>query len=158
MAVGRGTLSGAAPIHREPGDNRTDYRRVAGWCRRLSREFGAANAFTDQAQMDWYSWILALDGTIIRQVLYDDGVFVSDRGQPSGLEARLRRRFRPDPDELRIHWAPDDIGTVPRIAGEVSVNPWRFGARTRTVGHGIVAVTPWGREHHVVFSGVGSGG
>ena len=32
-------------------------RRVAGWCRRLSREFGAAHAFTDQAQLDWLPWI-----------------------------------------------------------------------------------------------------
>ena len=150
LAVGHSV--GAAPLVRPADDLRTGWRKVAGWCRRLSRQFGAAHAFTDQAQMDWYSWILARDGTVIRQAVYEDGEFLSDRGRPTGIEARLVARFRPD--EVRSRWQPD-VGDVPRIAGEWSVNPWRIGPRTRLAGQGFVAVTPWGRRQGVVFGGVG---
>ena len=51
---------------------------------------------------------------------------------------------------IRSRWQPD-VGDVPRIAGEWSVNPWRIGPRTRLVGQGFVAVTPWGRRQGVVF-------
>jgi hypothetical protein len=91
-----GNYLGAGPATRSPGDNRTSWRTVAGWCRRLSREFSQAHAFTDQAQMDWYSWILAHDGRIFRQAVFEDGVFLSDRGDPLGVESRLRARFFPD--------------------------------------------------------------
>jgi hypothetical protein len=50
-----GSYLSAGPATRLPGDHRTSWRKVAGWCRRLSREFGQACAFTDQAQLDWYS-------------------------------------------------------------------------------------------------------
>jgi hypothetical protein len=149
LAVGH--YVGAAPISRPADDRRTGWRKVAGWCRRLSREFGEAHAFTDQAQMDWFSWIVARDGTVIRQVVYEDGEFLSNRGSPSGVEARLVARFRPDEDRSR--WLPD-VGDVPRLAGECSVNPWRIGPRTRLVGPGFVAVTPWGRRQGVVFAGL----
>jgi hypothetical protein len=102
--------------------------------------------------MDWYSWIMARDGTVIRQVVFEDGAFLSDRGQRSGVEARLVARFRPA--EFRSRWQPD-VDDVPRIAGEWSVNPWRIGPRTRLVGPGFVAVTPWGRRQGVTFSGFG---
>ena len=128
------------------------WRRVAGWCRRLSREFGAAHAFTDQAQLDWYSWIVACAGAVVRQVVYEDGEFLSRRGEPTAAESRLAARFRPD--EVRAAWCPD-VGDVPRIAGGVSVNPWRLGPRTRTAGAGVVAVTPLGREWGVTLGGAG---
>ena len=109
----------------------------------LDQKFAQAHAFTDQAQLDWYSWIIARDGVILRQVVYDDGEFLSDRGRPTGVEARWIARFRPD--EIRSRWYPD-VGDVPRIAGEWSVNPWKIGPRTRTVGPGFVAATPHGRH------------
>jgi hypothetical protein len=149
-----GHYTGAAPLSRPADDMRTGWRRVAGWCRRLSREFDKAHAFTEQAQLDWYSWILASGGTVFRQVVYEDGEFLSHRGRPSGLEARLVARFRPD--ELRPHWQPD-VGDVARIAGEWSVNPCRINPRTRTSGSGFVAVTPWGRQQGVTFTGLGNG-
>jgi hypothetical protein len=150
LAVGH--YLGAAPLVRAEDDLRTDWRRVASWCRRLSREFTEAHAFTDQAQMDWYSWILARDGSILRQVVFEDGERLSNRGQPSGIEARLLARFRPD--EVRTRWEPD-VGDVPRIAGEWSINPWRIGPQTRTTGQGFVAVTPWGRQQRVELTGLG---
>lgn len=142
-----GNYVGAAPLARPADDLRTGWRKVAGWCRRLSHEFGEAHAFTDQAQLDWYSWIMACDGVVIRQVVFEDGKFLINRGRPAGVEARLVARFRPD--EVRSTWQPD-VGDVPRIAGECSVNPWRIGPRTRLVGQGFVAVTPWGRRQKVV--------
>jgi hypothetical protein len=150
LAVGH--YVGAAPQARPEDDLRTGWRKVAGWCRRLSREFGEAHAFTEQAQMDWYSWIMARDGAVIRQVVFEDGEFLSERGQRSGVEGRLVARFRPD--EVRSRWRPD-VGDVPRLAGDCSVNPWRLGPRTPLVGQGFVAVTPWGRQEGVAFSGLG---
>lgn len=147
LAVG-GYL-GAAPLAGGPDDPRTGWRRVAGWCRRLSREFGEAHAFTDQAQLDWYSWIVARNGAVVRQVVFEDGEFLSRRGEPTAAEARLVARFRPD--EVRASWCPD-VGDVPRIAGEVSVNPWRLGPCTHTSGQGFVAVTPWGHRQGVVLA------
>lgn len=147
-----GFYLGAAPLVRSDEDLRTGWRRVASWCRRLSRDFGEAHAFTDQAQMDWYSWILSRNGSVVRQVVYQDSEFVSNRGKPSGVEARMISRFRPS--ELQAYWQPD-VGDVPKIAGEWSIDPWRIGPRTRTTGHGFVAVTPWGRQHRVSFTGLG---
>ncbi len=146
-----GPYLGAVPLVRPEGDLRTGWRRVAGWCKRLSRDFSEAHAFTDQAQMDCYSWILARCGSILRQVVFEDGEFLSNRGEPSGVEARLIARFRPD--EVRARWQPD-VGDVPRIAGEWSINPWRIGPRTRTTGQGFVALTPWGRQQRVMFPGL----
>jgi hypothetical protein len=143
-----GHYVGAGPLAQSADDLRTGWRKVAGWCRRLSREFGEAHAFTDQAQMDWYSWIMARNGTVIRQVVFEDGEFLSKRGRPSGVEVRMIARFHPD--EIRPRWQPD-VGDVPRIAGECSLNPWRIGPRTRVVGQGFVAVTPWGRRQRVAF-------
>jgi hypothetical protein len=141
-----GDYLGAGPATRSRGDNRNGWRTVAGWCRRLSREFGQAHAFTDQAQLDWYSWILARDGTVFRQAVFADGGFLSDRGDPTGIEARLRARFVPD--EIRRKWQPD-VGDVPAIAGEWSVNPWKLGSVCKKNSLGVVAVTPWGRSHGV---------
>lgn len=143
-----GHYVGAAPLARSADDLRTGWRKVAGWCRRLSREFGKAYAFTDQSQMDWYSWIMARNGTVVRQVVFEDGEFLSKRGRPTDVEARMIARFRAS--EITPRWQPD-VGDVPRIAGAWSVNPWRIGPRTRVVGQSFVAVTPWGRQHGVVF-------
>jgi len=141
-----GNYLGAGPAMRSPDDNRTGWRTVAGWCRRLSHEFGQAYAFTDQAQLDWYSWILARDGSVFRQAVFEDGEFLSDRGEPTGVEARLRARFVPD--EIRQKWQPD-VGDVPAIAGQCSVNPWKLRAVGKKNSLGVVAVTPWGRRHGV---------
>ncbi len=151
LAVGH--YVGAAPLARPADDLRTGWRKVAGWCRRLSRVFGEAHAFTDQAQMDWYSWIVACEGVLIRQAVFEDGVCLSSRGRPSSVEAWLIAGFHPD--KIRPRWQPD-VGDVPRIAGERSINPWRIGPRTRLVGQGFVAVTPWGLRQGVAFRGLGS--
>ncbi|MBV9124235.1 MAG: hypothetical protein JO112_12830 [Planctomycetes bacterium] len=110
LAVGH--FLGAAPLVRPEEDLRTSGRRVAGWCRRLSRDFTQAHAFTDQPQMDWYSWILARHGSILRQVVFEDGKFLSNRGQRSGVEDRLIAHFRPN--EVQPRWQPD-VGDVPKI-------------------------------------------
>jgi hypothetical protein len=88
-------------------------------------------------------------GGEIVSVHFLDSEFLSDRGRPSGVEARLVTRFWPY--KVRSRWRPD-VGDVPRIAGEWSVNPWRIGPRTRLVGQELVAVTPWGRREGVAFS------
>jgi hypothetical protein len=136
----------AGPMRRARDDRRNSWRRAAGYCRRLSREFGQAHAFTDQARMDWFSWILARDGRVYRQVVFEDGQFLTNRGRPTRVEARLRSEF--EPEEALEKWAPD-VGVVPAIAGEVSVDLWKLGKDARSVGQGFLAVTPWGQKHGI---------
>jgi hypothetical protein len=136
----------AGPIRRERGDHRNIWRRVAGFCRRLSQEFGQAHAFTDQGRMDWFSWILARDGRVYRQMVFEDDQFLSNRGKPTVIEAQHRAEFVPE--EWLEKWAPDSA-VVSAIAGEVSVNPREFGEGTRSVGKGFIAVTSWGKEYGV---------
>jgi hypothetical protein len=136
----------AGPMRRAPDDHRNSWRRVAGYCRRLSREFGQAHAFTDQGRMDWFSWILARDGRVYRQMVFEDDEFLTDRGKPTTIEAQLRAGFVPD--EVLEQGAPDS-GAVAAIAGEVSVNPREFGEGTKSGGQGLLAVTPRGRKYGV---------
>jgi hypothetical protein len=144
LVVGGWVAAGPMPGDRD--DPRNSWRRVAGFCRRLSQEFQQAHAFTDQARMDWFSWILARDGKVYRQVVFDDDEFLTNRGQPTSVEARFRAEFVPD--EVLEKWAPD-VGVVPAIAGEVSVDPTTFHEGTRSVGQGFLAVTPYGRKHGI---------
>jgi hypothetical protein len=137
---------GAGPMQRAGDDQRNNWRRVAAFCRRLSREYGQAHAFTDQARMDWFSWILARDGQVYRQVVFEDDQFLTNRGNPTATEARLRAEFVAE-DEFE-EWSPD-VGVVPAIAAEVSVDPTKFGESTRSVGQGFLAVTRWGQKHGV---------
>jgi hypothetical protein len=136
----------AGPMRRERDDQRNSWRRVAGYCRRLSREFAQAHAFTDQGRMDWFSWILARDGRVYRQMVFEDDQFLTNRGKPTRIEAQHRAAFVPD--EVLEQWAPDS-GAVSAIAAEVSVNPREFGKGTKSSGQGFLAVTPWGQKYGV---------
>jgi hypothetical protein len=136
----------AGPMQRAKDDQRNSWRRVAGFCRRLSQEFGQAHAFTDQARMDWFSWILARDGQVYRQVVFEDEQFLTNRGRRTLVEVRFRAEFVPE--EWLEKWAPD-VGVVPAIAGEVSVDPTKFNEGTRSVGQGFLAITPYGQKHGI---------
>jgi hypothetical protein len=136
----------AGPVRRERDDHRNSWRRVAGYCRRLSREFGQAHAFTDQGRMDWFSWVLARDGRVYRQMVLEDDQFLTDRGKPTLIESQLRGGSVPD--EVLEEWAPDS-DAVAAIAGEVSVNPRELGKGTKGRGQGLLAVAPWGQKHGV---------
>jgi hypothetical protein len=113
---------------------------VAGYCRRLSVEFGEAHAFTTQGRMDWYSWCLARGGIVYRQFFWADSPLV-DEGAPTQVEARSREEAA---GQSR-GWRPSE-GVVMAIAGECSIDPSRL-QTMRSVGPGYLAVTAWGREH-----------
>jgi hypothetical protein len=106
--------------------------------------------------LDDTSWIAVKDGTVEAIVKVLDLSDPKPATWVQGMEVvggyHLVARFRPD--EFRSRWQPD-VGDVPRIADEWSVNPWRIGPRTRLVGQGFVALTPWGRRQGVVFNGLG---
>jgi hypothetical protein len=115
---------------------------VADYCRRLSKEFGDAHAFTTQGRMDWYSWCLARGGVVYRQYFWADSPLV-DEGEPTSVEARLREEASGRPRG----WYPSE-GLVMAIAGECSIDPSRL-ELMRSAGPGYLAVTAWGRKHGV---------
>ena len=139
-----GWFGASSEDHLEGGQR--SYRKIAAECRKLSTVFGQAGAFTLQWRMVWFSWILARDGRVYRQVVFEDGQFLTNRGRPTRVEARLRSEF--EPEEALEKWAPD-VGVVPAIAGEVSVDLWKLGKDARSVGQGFLAVTPWGQKHGI---------
>jgi hypothetical protein len=133
LAVG-GWLGGMD--EEEPGSDIADY------CRRLSREFGEAHAFTTQGRMDWYSWCLARSGVVYRHFVWADSPVV-DTGAPTPTEARLRKKGSRRPAD----WYPSEA-MVMAIAGECSIAPNQL-ATMKSAGPGYLAVTAWGRQHGV---------
>lgn len=117
-------------------------RDVADYCRRLSREFGEAHAFTTQGRMDWYSWCLARAGTVYRHLLWAGSPLV-DEGSPTPAELRAREEDSHRP----LGWRPGE-GVVMAVAGECSISPLAMESMQNT-GSGCIAVTAWGRQHGV---------
>lgn len=62
-----------------------DDARVADACRLASRLRGEAHAFTTQGRMDWYAWMAARDGVLVRRFVWDGGAIV-DEGAPAREE------------------------------------------------------------------------
>lgn len=124
-----GDYFGAAPDHKDPDDQRPSYKATVEYCKKLSRNKQVACAFTDQPCIDWYSWIRAENARIMRQVVYEDGIFVSQTGSPCKLEHKLIAEFALEcPAEP---WAPD-VENVARIAKAWSFDPNRTIRRLRT--------------------------
>jgi hypothetical protein len=117
-------------------------REVADYCRRLSREFGEAHAFTTQGRMDWFSWCLARAGAVDRHFLWAESPLV-DVGSPTPAELRTRE----DDAHSPIGWWPSE-SVVMAIAGECSISPQSLGS-VPSNGAGFLAVTAWGRQHGV---------
>jgi hypothetical protein len=133
LAIG-GWLGGTD--RKQPGGD------VAGYCRRLSREFGEAHAFTTQGRMDWYSWCLARSGTIVRLFLWAETT-LADEGTPTPVEVQSRNERSAGPDG----WRPSET-VVMAIAGECSIDPEQLPALNGQ-GTGYLATTAWGRRNGV---------
>ena len=123
-----GDFLGAGPTRKEPGDLRTSWKKTAAWCKELSQNNRSVFAFTDQPQLDWYSWMFASNGKLERQVVFEDGKFLTCFGTETEIESRLRKRFKLD--DVGEKWVPD-VGTVARIARAWSVDPNRSQTRLR---------------------------
>lgn len=116
---------------------------TARFCRRLSKEFDDAHAFTTQGRMDWYSWCLARDGSVFRRFFWADDEPLVDKGRPTPIEARSREEAVGRPGG----WSPSE-SLVMALAAEYSIDPGRL-ASMQSVGQGFLAVTAWGRKHGV---------
>jgi hypothetical protein len=126
------------------GDERLE--AITQICRILSRRYGQAHAFTTQGRMDFYAWILARDGEVLRHFVWDGGVVV-DEGAPVPAEQRPRR-----PSTLAASvsplWQPS-ADMVMVIASDHSVVPTVLDAREPDAPAGLLATTAWGRQHGV---------
>jgi hypothetical protein len=122
--------------HERPG------RDVANYCRRLSREFGEAHAFTSQGRMDWYSWCLTKAGTIDRHFLWAGSPLVNE-GSPTSAELQMRHENSHSP----LGWRPNE-SMVMAVACECSISPLELES-IQSTGSGCIAVTEWGRRHGV---------
>lgn len=131
-----GDYLGAGPHKKDPDDQRTSFKTIAKCCERLSKNNQSVFAFTDQPQLDWYSWMFAREGKLERQVVYEDGEFLVSRGAETEIEKRLRSAFIPD--EIQEKWVPD-VDTVARIARAWSVDANRSQKRLR---NGWLCATP----------------
>jgi len=111
-------------------------REVLAACRQLSRRYGAAHAYSSDAQSDACSWTLASRGEVVHHLAWDGGV-TAEEGAPPPCE----RAARPADLEDHIPFVVYDI------AAKCSVSPEMLGPRTPMRGHGLLARTPYGRLH-----------
>ncbi len=106
---------------REKKGGKDGFRPVARLCRKLSKRFGQAHAFTSQGRMDLYAWILAHDGQVTRE-LVSDGKVMTDRGTPLPIEVRLKKawikQLDEDAGELPLDWIGEEA--VMAIAKDIT--------------------------------------
>ena len=130
-------------VNDQGGEDRL--RHAAEACRRLSSVYGTCHAFTTQGRMDIYSWILARDGEIYRDFVWDGGL-VTDLGQPLKAEVESRNEWEAEDED--DEWQPFE-SDVMSVAAETGLDPSCFGPETAAVGQGLLAITKWGRENEV---------
>jgi hypothetical protein len=98
--------------------------------------------------MDVYAWLLGKDGQLSRELVFD-GKLRTDRGAPLPIEKRLQAAWEREMDELDEveDWIGE--GAVMAVAASRSISPLDLTAKTKTKGKGMLAATPWGKEHGV---------
>jgi hypothetical protein len=139
-----GWFGASSEDHLEGGQR--SYRKIAAECRKLSTVFGQAGAFTLQWRMVWFSWILAREGKVVRQYVVEDEEVLVDSGRPAAAEAKARADSESEDEDGE--WCGDGVDVV-NVAQEFSVFPERLGAKTKGVGKGFLALTPWDRKRGV---------
>jgi len=102
------------------------FAEVADWCRRLSREFGEAHAFTADWENGTYAFILTRQGMVERQFVDASGDLLIDQGEPTAAELPLRRSFDPGPDDLPVWCCYEHPERVAAVAAGCSVHPSRL--------------------------------
>jgi hypothetical protein len=117
------------------------HRPLRAWLERLSRNHGAAAAFTIQARSDWYGWMMARDGKLTREFLWADEVVV-DRGSLAASEAASRRKTSGK------RWRPE-ASDILEVAAETSIAPKRVVDGVPAGRSCLLATTAWGRDHGV---------
>ncbi|MEO3827417.1 HEAT repeat domain-containing protein [Actinomadura sp. B10D3] len=144
-------------------DEEIDAAAVQDHCRELSLRFGAAHWYGASCGDSWTGWCLAEKGEIVRYydleepdeqvgshpaedgyVLPHIDAFPDNAFAGVGIndsDAFLARYLQVKKD----HAIPDDAHAT-TVAARASVDPSALGPETDVQGHGVVALTPCGRE------------
>jgi hypothetical protein len=110
----------AAALHNQDSGQPPLYNPVTDLCRRLSSVHGRVGAFGLNGQCDWYFWILARDGAMVRRFVWKGGVLL-DEGEAIPAEVASRRDFEnsrygkpsKDPDHsFRSVWSEHTVNAV----------------------------------------------
>jgi hypothetical protein len=144
-------------------DEEVDPGAIQSHCRELSHRFGAAHWYGASCGDGWTAWCVAEKGEIVRyydveepddqigshpaedgyvlphiDAFPDDAFDGVDYNDSDAFQARYLQVKK----DLGI---PDDAHATTFAAG-ASVDPAALGPETRVQGHGVVALTPCGRE------------
>ncbi|MEU9479255.1 HEAT repeat domain-containing protein [Streptomyces sp. NPDC048191] len=123
----------------------------------LSRRYGRAQAYYFGEQGGGSGWLVAEDGNVIRRCSgswdTDDARYSLGEPLPEERAACVEEGITPpgddpaDDGENEEEWADLAPYLAPELAGRLGVNPFDLGPDTTVWGAGIVALTPYAREH-----------
>jgi len=131
-----------------------DWAETVQACRELSERFGKAQCYWYDAQTASGAWVICEGGELVRA--YDQYERSNEAGPRLPVEERkiLSYEEEEDADDLGGD-IEDDIEDDGRycdalmVASAMSVSPDAIGAHTEVHGHGVLALTRYGREHGV---------
>lgn len=110
-------------------------RQMTDICKLLSTEFGEAQNFGGHAKVEYYQWLLAKNGRMVRSFEYLEGEVLSRSGDPT--EAELSFNW----SEEQNNWKPTRRDLF-NLAGRWSINPTLLSVDTYTpTGIGYLAET-----------------
>ncbi|WP_225101530.1 HEAT repeat domain-containing protein [Streptomyces sp. CoH27] len=114
----------------------------------LSRRYGKAQAYYFGEQGGGSGWLVAENGDVVRR--YGgfqgeaDARYTLGAPLPEERAACIEEGLAPDDEE---DWADFAPYLAPDLARQLGVSPFGLGAPTTVRGAGIVALTPYAREH-----------
>jgi len=120
-------------------------------CRELSERFGQAQCYWHDAQTGSGSWVICEGGELMRA--YDQ----DDRNNEAGLRLPVEEgKILSFEEEGDLDDDPDDEDFGERkycdalmVAAAMSVSPDALGVQTQVHGHGVLALTKFGRQYGV---------
>nr|WP_237499911.1 hypothetical protein [Streptomyces sp. SID8379] len=114
----------------------------------LSRRYGRAQAYCFGEHGGGSGWLVAERGAAVRRLSASgrdgDARFTLGERLPEELAAGADEGADPDDAE---EWADFATYLAPPLARKLGVSPFDLGPRTEVRGAGIVALTPYAREH-----------
>ncbi|GIH08272.1 hypothetical protein Rhe02_63390 [Rhizocola hellebori] len=120
-----------------------DWAETVRACRELSERFGQAQCYWHDAQTGSGSWVICQGGELIRA--YDQDDRHNEAGPRLPVEQGKTLSFEED-DEDDVEGTYCDALMV---AAAMSVSPDSIGAQTQVHGHGLLALTKFGRQYGV---------
>lgn len=115
-------------------------------CRDLSRRFGSAQSYFFDQQSGEGSWVVCLDGELVRA--YSQYESAEGVGPRLPVEEGLLLSFNALTDDEFLALGDDyEMCSALTVAAAMSVAPNRIGSETEVCGHGVLALTTHGRTH-----------